>query len=71
MMFDLRVSEVKYLIDEWIYNERDRNILKRRLLDGITYEKLADEFDMSVRQIKNIVYKGENQIFAKVGKKRL
>lgn len=71
MMFDLRVSEVKYLIDEWIYNERDRNILKRRLLDGITYEKLADEFDMSVRQVKNIVYKGESRIFSKVGKKSL
>ena len=68
MMLDLRISEVKNLIDEWIYNERDRKILKRRLLDGITYERLADEFDMSERQIKNIVYKGEKRIFTKVGK---
>lgn len=67
-MLDLRVSEVKHLIDEWVYNERDRSILKRRLLDGITYERLAEEFDMSVRQIKNIVYKGEKRIFSKVGK---
>ena len=56
-------SEISYLIDEWIFSERDRKILKRRLLDGICYEPLAEEFDMSVRQIKNIVYKGEQRIF--------
>lgn len=56
-------SEISHLIDEWIFSERDRKILKRRLLDGICYEPLAEEFDMSVRQIKNIVYKGEDKIF--------
>lgn len=56
-------SEISYLIDEWIFSERDRKILKRRLLDGICFEPLAEEFDLSVRQIKNIVYKGENKIF--------
>ena len=60
---DLSRSEISYLIDEWIFSERDRKILKRRLLDGICYEPLAEEFDMSVRQIKNIVYKGEQRIF--------
>lgn len=32
---DLPRSEWEYLIDEWIFSERDRQILKRRLLDGI------------------------------------
>lgn len=60
---ELTTSKVALMIDEYIFNERDRNILKRRLLDGITYERLAEEFDMSVRQIKNIVYKGEKRVF--------
>jgi len=60
----LSCSDIAVLIDEWIRNERDRRILKRRLLDGITYDRLAEEFDLSVRQVKNIVYKGENRIFA-------
>lgn len=60
---DLSRSEWSALIDEWIFNEKYRSILKRRLLDGITYEGLADEFDMSVRQIKNIVYKGSETLF--------
>jgi DNA-directed RNA polymerase specialized sigma24 family protein len=52
-----------YLIDEWIFSERDRAILKRRLLDGICYEPLAEEFELSVRQVKKIVYKGEDKIY--------
>jgi len=58
-------SDWSVLIDEWIIGrnaERDRRILKRRLLDGLTYERLAEEFDMSVRQIKNIVYKGTSKL---------
>lgn len=63
MQFDKSRSEVSNAIDEWIFKERDRKILKRRLLDQVTYDKLAEEFDMSVRQIKNIVYKSEDKLF--------
>jgi DNA-directed RNA polymerase specialized sigma24 family protein len=50
-------SQISELIDEWIHSERDRAIMKRRLIDGLTHERLAEEFDMSVRQIKRIIYK--------------
>lgn len=62
-MIDLPRSKIEHLIDEWIFHERDRAILKRRLLDGITYERLAEEFDLSVRQTKNIVYKSQEKLF--------
>lgn len=57
-------SEVRRLINEWIKSERDRNIVTRRLIDGITYERIAEEFNLSVRQTKNIVYRSEIRIFA-------
>lgn len=64
---DLPNSKVQSLINEWIRSERDRRIVKRRLIDGIAYEKLAeefyDEYGLSVRQIKNIVYRSEVKIF--------
>ena len=66
MIADISRSEWERLIDEWIFNERDRAILKRRLLDGICFEPLAEEFDLSVRQVKNIVYKAQKRLFAKV-----
>lgn len=56
---NLSKSEIENLIDEYIHNERDRKILKRRLLDGICFEPLAEEFDLSVRRVKTIVYKSE------------
>ena len=59
---DLPRSRIELLIDEWIFSERDRAILKRRLLDGLTYDRLAEEFDLSVRQIKTIVYRAEDRI---------
>ena len=61
-------SELEKAIDEWILNERDRKILKRRLLDGIIYESLSYEFDLSVRHIKTIVYRGEERLFSKIYK---
>lgn len=60
-------SEIEKAIDEWIHSERDRKILKRRLIDGICYEPLADEMDMSVRQIKNIVSRTERILFKHLG----
>lgn len=57
-------SQIKALIDEYIHSKRDREILCKRLIDGICYEPLAEEFQMSVRQIKTIVYKAEAKLFA-------
>ena len=53
-------SEIELVIDEWILNERNRAVLKRRMCDGITYERLAEEFDLSTQQIKNIIYKSRD-----------
>lgn len=63
---DLSRTEWENLIDEWIFNERDRAILKRRLLDGVCYEPLAEEFNLSVQQAKNIVYKSTTKLFKKI-----
>ena len=61
--FNLSRTEWVELIDLWIFNETDRAILKRRLLDGRTYEQLAEEFNYSDRHIKIRVYKAEKQLF--------
>ena len=60
---DLSRSERENLIDEWIFKERDRQILKRRMLDDIHYEPLAEEFGLSVRHVKNIVRRSQERLF--------
>lgn len=62
-MKDYTNSQICALIDEHIHSERDRRILKRRLVDGICYEPLAEEFGMSVRQMKSIVYRSQDRLF--------
>lgn len=64
MRNDVTTGEVSKAIDDWIFNERNRKILKRRLIDGVCFEPLAEEFDLSVRQIQSIVYNGEDIIFS-------
>lgn len=59
-------SQVRDLIAEHIHSERDRMILERRLIDGITFERLAEEFSMSPRQVRNIVYKNEKILFSHI-----
>ena len=60
MFEDVSNSRIIFLIDEWIKSARDREIMKDRLINGFTYEALAEKYDMSVRQIKNIAYKNND-----------
>lgn len=62
-MIEYTNSEIAKVIDEYIHSERDRKLLKRRLIDGICYEPLAEEFDLSVRHVKSIIYKDEEVLF--------
>lgn len=65
-MIEYTNSEIRDIIDELIHSERNRDLLKRRLIDGITYEKLAEEFDMSVRQVKNVIYKEQEKVLKRL-----
>ena len=56
-------SQIKDLIAEHIHSLRDRQILLDRLVDGLTFEALAEKHQMSDRQIKTIVYKNEVILF--------
>ena len=62
----ITTEDVARLIDLYIFRERDRGIMRRKLIDGLTFEEVADEFGMSPRGIKYIVYRGEAIIFKHV-----
>lgn len=56
-------SKIRELIEEHLHSERDRRLLYRRLVDGITFERLAEEFELSVSQTKRIVMKSSEALF--------
>ena len=63
---DLSRPEIETLIDLWIFSERDRAVLKRRLLDGIVFEQLGEEFHLSTQAVKKIVYKSLDRLYAHI-----
>lgn len=62
----LSSQEMEYLIDSYIHNQVHRSILKRRMLDHVKFEDLAEEFNYSVRHTKRIVYKSQDILYARL-----
>ena len=56
-------SQIRELIAEHIHSERDRRMLERRLIDGLTFERLAEEMEMSPKQVRTVVHKQERILF--------
>ena len=63
---DIPRSEWERLIDEWIFSEEHREMLKRNLLDGRTYEQLAEEFDCSRDKVARLIPRLQNRLFKKI-----
>lgn len=64
---DLPWSEVERLIDEWIWSETARSMLKTKLYNAdVTFEMLAEMNNLSVQRTKKIFYKAEDKLFSKI-----
>lgn len=47
-------SVITNAINEWIHSARDRELMIDRLVNGMTYERLAEVYDLSVSQVRRI-----------------
>jgi AraC-like DNA-binding protein len=54
--YGLSRKEWEEAIDQWIFDEISRHILKRKLLDNVTFEALAEEVNLSTVQTKDRFY---------------
>lgn len=64
-------SQIRELIDEYIHSARDREILYWRLIDGLTYEQIANRYQqehpdnyISVDTVKRAIRKSESKLFS-------
>lgn len=74
-MRDYSNSELEKGIDEWIGGrnaERNRIILKKKLIDGWSYQQIAnylsseempEHYKIEVRQIQRIIERGRTKLF--------
>ena len=62
-MIDYDNKEMELLIDSYIHNARNRQILKDRLIDGMSYKELEGKYNLTDRHIKRIVYTSQDKLF--------
>ena len=61
---DFPNSQIDAAINEWIKNEQHRRILHYKLVDGKTFERIAELEDMSPKGVQKIVYNAEYMLFS-------
>lgn len=62
-MIEYDNKEIEALIDSYIHNARNRNILKDRLIDGLSFKELEGKYNLTERHIKRIVYTSQEKLF--------
>lgn len=70
-MIDLSRSEIAWLIEEYLFSARDREIAKSRWIDGLTFEEISTRYDISVRQAKTIVRNARERVLSHVDRLKL
>lgn len=68
---DMDNMEIAEAIDRYVRGERARSILKRRIIDEICYEPLAEEFNISVSQVKRIISKSQEQLYRNLERRNI
>ena len=70
-MVDLSRSEIAWLIEEYLFVARDREIAKARWIDGMTFDEIAEKFDISERQAKTIIRKSRERVLNHIDRLKL
>ena len=56
-------SRLREIVGEYVHDERARRILIRKYADNATLEKIAEEEELSVSQVKRIIKKHYYTVF--------
>lgn len=59
-------SQIAGRIDEWIRGDRERQMLKLRLIDLKTISELSEIFGLSEQRVKKILYTEQDRLFRKI-----
>ena len=60
---DIPNDVIATTIDRWVKGSRNRQIMKDRLIDAMTYERIAEKHELSVRYVKTLIYRLEDRVF--------
>ena len=61
---DLSRDEIVFLIEQFVFNKRDRDLIYERLIDGLTISELSSKYSLSDSQVKVIIRKTRDIVFS-------
>ena len=61
--FDLPRQEMERKNNEWIWKPRDREIVRLRLIERLTFAEIAEKVFLSERHTKRIYYRESAYLF--------
>ena len=56
-------SQARELIAEHIHNSVDRKMVYERLVNGLTFEKISEIYQLDVKTVRKRIHKCENELF--------
>ena len=56
-------SQIKELVAEYIHNQVDRRMVFDRLVNGLTFEKISEIYQLDVKTVRKRIHKCEEIIF--------
>ena len=56
-------SQIRELIAEHIHNQIDRRMVFERLVNGMTFEKISEIYQLDVKTVRKRIHKCEDIIF--------
>ena len=59
---DISNDELSAAIDKWVRGQRERNILKRNIIDNVPFERIAEERGLSTQWTKQLFGRGYMQL---------
>ena len=56
-------SQIRELVAEHIHNQVDRKMVFDRLVNGLTFEKISEVYQLDVKTVRKRIHKCEEIIF--------
>ena len=56
-------TQIRELVAEHIHNQVDRKMVFDRLVNGLTFEKISEIYQMDVKTVRKRIHKCEEVIF--------
>lgn len=59
-------SRLREIVDDFIHSERDRRVFLKKYADNYTFERIAEQEELSVSQVKRIIKKHYMTVFRRM-----